>query len=100
MRRPDGTWNTPCAGRRADSLSQELTFVLDRRLPARLNELSARPEGSQYFPGQARHGPCGDNRQPGWHHDIVLQRVDRGKNGAVWLFSKETLDAIPSSMKK
>src|SRR6266404_4139727 len=27
--------------------------------------------------------------------DIVVQRVDRGKNGVVWLFSKETLDAIP-----
>jgi len=70
--------------------------VLDRRLPARLNELSARAEGSQYFPDRLDTDLVGTIASAGGATDIVVQRVDQGKNTAVWLFSKETLDAIPA----
>jgi MscS family membrane protein len=87
---------TPLRGGRADSLAQKLSSVLDRRLPAHLNELSARPEGSQYFPDRLDDDLVGTIDSVSGAVDIVVRRVDLGKNGTVWLFSKETLDAIPA----
>ena len=88
--------NTNLSGPRADSLAQKLSVVLDRRLPARLNELSIRPEGSQYFPDKLDTDLVGTISTQDSSVDIVVQRVDRGKTGAIWLFSKATLDAIPA----
>ena len=82
-------------GARADSLAKELAFVLDHRLPARLNQLSPRSEGSQYFPDRLDTDLVGTIDSLGGGVDIVVQHIDRGQNGAVWLFSKETLNAIP-----
>ena len=87
--------DTPLRGARADSLAKKLSSVLDRRLPARLRELSGRPEGSQYFPDRLDTDLVGTIDSVDGTVDIIVQRVDRGKVGAVWLFSKETLDAIP-----
>ena len=89
--------NTTLSGPRADSLAQKLSVVLDRRLPARLNELSIRPEGSQYFPDKLDTDLVGTISTQDSTVDIVVQRVDRGKTGTIiWLFSKATLDAIPA----
>jgi MscS family membrane protein len=82
-------------GAQADSLARELSSVLDRRLPARLNQLSTRPEGSQYFPDRLDTDLVGTIDSAGGAIDIMVQRVDQGKNSAVWLFSKETLAGIP-----
>jgi MscS family membrane protein len=87
--------DTPLRGTRADSLAEKLSSVLDRRLPARLNQLSARSEGSQYFPDRRDIDLVGTIDSLSGGVDIVVQRVNRGKDGAVWLFSKETLDAVP-----
>jgi len=87
--------DTPLRGARADSLAKQLSSVLDRRLPARLRELSGRPEGSQYFPDRLDTDLVGTIDSLAGSVDIVVQRVDRGKDGPVWLFSKETLNAIP-----
>jgi len=88
--------DTPFRGARTDSLARQLSSVLDRRLPARLNQLSARTEGSQYFPDRPDTDLVGTIDTPDGAVDIVVQRVDQGRSGAVWLFSKETLDAIPA----
>lgn len=87
--------DTPLRGARADSLAKELSAVLDRRLPARLRELSGRPEGSQYFLDRLDTDLVGTIDSIDGAVDITVKRVDRGKNGVVWLFSTETLDAIP-----
>jgi len=87
--------DTPLRGTRADSLAEMLSVVLDRRLPARLNQLSARSEGSQYFRDRSDVDLVGTIDSLDGSVDIVVQRVKREKDGAVWLFSKETLDAIP-----
>jgi MscS family membrane protein len=87
--------DTPLRGAQADSLARELSSVLDRRLPARLNQLSTRPEGSQYFPDRLDTDLVGTIDSAGGAIDIMVQRVDQGKNSAVWLFSKETLAGIP-----
>src|SRR5258706_11948175 len=92
--------NAPRGGAGADTLAHQLSAVLDRRLPARLYEVSSRPERSLYFPDRPDVDLVGTIATPDGTVDIVEQRVDRGKNGVVWLFSKETLDAIPGLYKK
>jgi len=87
--------NTPLRGADAEALARQLAVVLDRRLPARLNELSDKPEGSlpdQFSPDEDLVGTISTANGD---LDIVLERVDRGKAGRVWLFSRRTLDSIP-----
>src|SRR5580704_18894430 len=38
--------NTPLEGSAADGLASQLITILDRRLPARLDQLSSQPDGS------------------------------------------------------
>lgn len=88
--------NTPLRGADAEALARQLAMVLDRRLPARLNELSDKPEGSlpdQLNPDEDLVGTIDTNNGK---LDILVERVDRGKAGKVWLFSNKTLTSIPS----
>jgi MscS family membrane protein len=87
--------NTHLTGKAAGDRARELFLVLDRRLPPRINQLSDAPEGSLsnlLHPGHEIVGTIdGDNGDL----DIVVERVDRGDTGLLWLFSGRTLDAIP-----
>lgn len=76
-------------------LAHELFVVLDRRLPARLNELSDRPEGALPFPTRPGVDLVGTITDGNDKVDILVERVGDEKNGQIWLFSKGTLDAIP-----
>jgi len=87
--------NTPIRGAEAQALAQQLAAVLDRRLPARLNELSDQPEGSLPDPLRPDEDLVGTISTSNGDLDIRLERVDRGKLGKVWLFSRQTLEAIP-----
>ncbi len=87
--------DTPLSGTRADTLARQLSVVLDRRLPARLNQLSARPEGSQYDPDSPDTDLVGTIESLEGTVDVIVLRKDRGKSRGIWLFSKQTLDAIP-----
>jgi len=87
--------NTPPRSSQADALARHLAVVLDRKLPARLNQLSPRPEGSLYYPDRPDADLVGTIDSVEGPLDIVLQRVNQGKSGTVWLFSKETLNAVP-----
>lgn len=86
--------NTRLRGKAAADLARQLDVVLNTRLPARLNELSDRPEGSRLLlaPDQDLVGTISGG---GGKVDIVLERVDREKTGPIWLFSRKTLDAVP-----
>jgi MscS family membrane protein len=85
--------NTPRRGKAATDLAHQLFVVLDRRLPARLNTLSGVPEGSDLLkPNQELVGTISSDNG---NVDISVERVDRGKSGSLWLFSSETLEAIP-----
>lgn len=75
------------------NLAAELFVVLNRRLPARLNEISDRPEGTAtsllrpdlYLVGTVN----------GTSLDVTLERIDKKDTGPIWLFSRTTLEAIP-----
>ena len=87
--------NTTLRDKDAAALAQQLFTVLNRRLPARLNELSDQPEGSLPFPAQPNVDLVGTIRGAGGDTDILLERIQRNTAEPVWLFSRKTLDSIP-----
>ena len=84
--------NTRLRGKAAADLAHELSVVLDRRLPARLTQLSDQPEGSPSDPLNPQE-LVGTISSDDGNVDITVERVDRGKSGQLWLFSNKTLDA-------
>ncbi len=87
--------NTRLRGEMAKTLARELFTVLDRRLPPKLNQISDKPEGSRIDPLNPDRDFVGIISGDSRKLDILVERVDRGKSGLVWLFSSKTLDAIP-----
>jgi len=90
-----GYLNTHLRGKAAAVLAYKLSIVLDRRLPAKLNQLSDKPEGSQLDTLNLNHDLVGIISTTNGNLQILLERVDRGKLGLVWLFSSKTLESIP-----
>jgi MscS family membrane protein len=88
--------NTPLRGASAEDLARQLAVVLDRRLPARLNLLSDEPEGSLPDPLRPDEDIVGTITTANGDLDILVERVDRGKAGKIWLFSRTTLNSIPN----
>jgi MscS family membrane protein len=86
--------NTRLRGEAAATLANQLYVVLDRGLPGQLSELSDLPEGSLAFPGRSDQDLVGTIGGAGGV-DIVVERVDRKGHGPIWLFSSQTLDAVP-----
>ena len=87
--------NTRLRGKSATDLAHQLFVVLDNRLPARLNQLSDKPEGALADPLKPDQELVGTISSDNGNVDIIVERVDRGKSGSVWLFSSKTLDSIP-----
>ena len=87
--------NTKARGDAASTLARQLSVVLDRRLPAELQKISDNPEGSLADPLKPRQELVGTVTSDHGTVDILLERVNRGESEPVWLFSRETLDAIP-----
>src|ERR1700704_5468725 len=87
--------NTSLRGDDAEELARQLVVVLDQRLPPRLNLLSDAPEGSIPDPLRPDEDIVGTITTANGDLDILVERVDRGKVGKVWLFSRKTLDSIP-----
>ena len=87
--------NTPLRGEEAEDLARQLAIVLNRRLPARLNSLSDEPEGSIPDPLRPDEDLVGTIPTAKGDLDILVERVDRGKLGKIWLFSRKTLKTIP-----
>ena len=79
----------------AAALGQQLFVVLDARLPARLTQLSDVPEGSRANPLKPDQEIVGTIERVGGRLDIVVERVAQPKGPAIWLFSTDTLKAIP-----
>jgi MscS family membrane protein len=87
--------NTRLNDRSAESLAQQLFLVLDVRLAARLTQLSDVPEGSRAKPLSPNEEVVGTITGGSAAVEIVVERVQRGSAGAIWLFSSQTLDAVP-----
>ncbi|HET7220275.1 MAG TPA: mechanosensitive ion channel family protein [Vicinamibacterales bacterium] len=84
------------SGKPAETLAYQLFVVLDARLPARLTQISDVPEGSRSNPLRLDEERIGTVRSASGDIEIVVERVRRGKDEPIWLFSGETLAAIPA----
>ncbi len=89
--------NTKLRGDAAAVLANQLFTVLDRRLPPKLNQVSDSPEGSLSDPLDADQELIGTIKSDTRSVDIIVQRVDHGKDGLLWLFSSQTLASIPDA---
>ncbi len=69
--------------------------MLDRRLPARLNEVSNSPEGSLANPLRPDQDVIGTISTENGPLEIVVEHMNPGTDPPVWLFSRRTLEAIP-----
>jgi MscS family membrane protein len=92
--------DTSLRGADAEALAGQLAAVINRRLPARLNEISDEPEGSQRDPLKPDEDLVGVIQTANGDLDILVERVDRGKAGKVWLFSRKTLASIPDAFQE
>ncbi|WP_263365389.1 mechanosensitive ion channel family protein [Edaphobacter bradus] len=92
--------NTRLKGEPAAELARQLFVVLNRRLPANLNQLSNRPEGSQADPLHPNLELIGTIPSSEGNVEILLERLDRKEAGSLWLFSRGTLDSIPGLYKE
>ena len=79
----------------AATLAHQLFVVLDRRLPARLNQLSDKAEGFLPNPLKPDQDLVGTITSVNGNVDILLDRVDIGNGQLRWLFSATTLESIP-----
>ena len=86
---------TDVKGADAASLSHQLFVVLDARLPAKLAKLSDVPEGSRENPLKVNEEIVGTVERAEGPLDIVVERVEQPKGPAIWLFSADTLKAVP-----
>ncbi len=88
--------NTPLRDQAAAELAQQLYVVLDTRLPARMLEVSDKPDGSRPNPLKPDQDVIGTVAAGDGQLDILVERVNRGPAGRVWVFSSRTLEAIPA----
>jgi len=88
--------DTPKQGTEAIALARQLAAVLNRYLPARLTEISDKPEGYVQDPRRPDEELIGTVSAPNGDVDIVVVRVDGGKAGKIWLFSNRTLVDLPA----
>jgi MscS family membrane protein len=87
--------NTRLARDDARELAQALFVVLDARLPAELPQLSNERGGSTSDSPNAAIEIVGDVFSNIGPVQISLERVQREK-AEIWLFSRQTLDAVPA----
>ena len=89
--------NTDLKGTAALELARQLFVVLDSRLPARLNQLSDRPEGVPTNPLRPDENVVGTINTANGSFDVVVERITRRNSAPVWLFSRRTLSFVPDA---
>jgi MscS family membrane protein len=87
--------NSGLTGEDATELAQQLYVVLNSRLPVRVNILSDRSEGSLVNPLKPDQDIVGTINTAHGPLELIVERVDDGNGVRVWLFSRDTLRAIP-----
>jgi MscS family membrane protein len=87
--------NSGLSGQDANDLAQKLYVVLNSRLPVRVNILSDQSEGSLVNPLKPDEDVVGTINTAHGPLELIVERVDNSNGMRVWLFSRETLRAIP-----
>src|SRR5271156_4530039 len=80
---------------KAEELARQLQEVLDTGLSGSLDSLSREPQGNVVDNTRNSRELVGTVKTRGGSLDILLDRVQRQGESPIWLFSSETLAAIP-----
>jgi MscS family membrane protein len=92
--------DTKIIGLKARKLIDAVQVILDRGFSGKLGMLSNKPEGyldDNLPPSKERVGMV---KAPSGSFDILLERVQRGNNPPIWLFSAESLKNVPEIYKE
>src|SRR5512139_2395595 len=92
--------DTKTVGIRGQKLIDALRGILERGFFGKSAMLSNKPEGNlddSLPPSKERVGTV---KTPSGSLDILLERVQRGNNPPIWLFSVETLKNVPEIYKE
>jgi MscS family membrane protein len=87
--------DTKQKGELAAELAQHLKSILDQEAQVDLSKLSRRPEGNPPGSQNPNRYVAGTITSSSGNVQIGLERVKRGDNPPIWLFSKDTLKQIP-----
>jgi MscS family membrane protein len=87
--------NTSQHGNLARELAQQLETILNRETSIDLSKLSRQPEGSQANAQNPNRDLVGVADTPSGKVEIWVDRIQRGDNPPIWLFSAETLKLVP-----
>ena len=79
----------------AETLAEQLYAVLNAKLPARLPQISDKPEGSRSNPLMPDLETIGTINSASGSVSIVLDRVSRTGQPPIWVFSRRTVEAVP-----
>ncbi len=91
--------DTKITGNRAQKLVEALRITLESGFSGKLAVLSNKPEGNLDDNLPISKERVGTVKTPSGSIDILLERVERGNNPPVWLFSAETLKSVPEISK-
>ncbi len=81
--------------RKGDQLAHQLHDLMDSAFVGRVGVISDRPEGSVQYGIPQDHERIGVFRLHGNEVNVDLVRVSDPTDGGVWLFSSQTLAAVP-----
>jgi MscS family membrane protein len=81
-------------------LARHLKLIMDRGLAANLDTLSREPEGKMEEGLRSTRELVGVARIGSESLEILLDRIQRGANPPIWLFSGETLLSVPAIAEK
>jgi MscS family membrane protein len=76
-------------------LARQLGVILDRKLSVRLSALSDKPDGNPDDGLRPNRDFLGVIPSDSGNVDVLLDRVQRGKDRPIWLFSPESLREVP-----
>jgi len=79
----------------AQELAQQLQAVLDRESTVDLKKLSTKPEGDMLNPQNPNRDLVGVAKTSSGSVELWVERVQRGDNPPLWLFSRDTLRRVP-----
>ncbi len=82
--------------RRAQQLARDLGYILDWGFIAKSPSLSRKPEGDLADAVRPNREKIGTIKTESGSYDITLERVQRGSDPPIWLFSSETLKQVPT----
>ena len=79
----------------ARELAQQLQAVLDRESTVDLKKLSTKPEGDMLNSQNPNRDLAGVAKTSSGNVELWLERIQRGDNPPIWLFSRDTLRRVP-----